>query len=791
MSLQLTGQAIDRKVINVIKEKSNNSEVAKMLHQIMNSRSYVDAQSSIDDMILVFGMELLNEENEKEANILFSHINNQNSNKEEVLNRKLSIALMKFSHFLEKEDTAEARSELSLLKDLIKRLPENERLEYEESLKVYDMMLGIREPENTKANEEYTKMLIEAMEESIDEDDDDVTETRGADIVGSKTRDRILAEKRKNNPKKKKTPKVKSDEDAQISQGMAMMEYGMKMGRLANAIENKVSLSDFKSKMQSDVNKAHVYMIDYTNEVVKVMNRLTYNSVNQSMKTILSAQSFFVEFTNENYDKNNKLSQSLFNFILNLSDIRNKHKLELSKAVKKSKTKETNYWKEKCVEFEMPNIDMEDMSSMLSFFERSDSCVETEKTIYKANKLEPIKYHNYKSIANSLKKNEAVIMIIRSMSDNEPSYKALVAKNKLASPAWVSIGNDINIETTGFKKHESSLEVMNDPSSFNIYFEELANVLGENISDVAVINDGVFHKINLGSLYHAGKNKYLSELYSFTVARDVNFFNYEDLSLEKNDHITLCGASDFQEVSKNTQLKGTTFKDLPQVVDELNEINALLSKNYNSSVLLDNDFTLNSFESQDNLDVLHVSTHGYYLPRYYFTSDDPNEKNIQITEVDDKPINLSKIESEEGVGASFYANLAKVNPMLQSGLILGGGEYINANTIERIELANTKLVVLSACHSGRGALLSGQGTFGVKNSILMSGAEYILSSTHEVGDYETLEFMKSFYSSLTSGESISQSYAIAVNYIRNDHPVIAPSLPYIWGAFILERGYKD
>jgi len=259
MSLQLTGQAIDRKVINVIKEKSNNSEVAKMLHQIMNSRSYVDAQSSIDDMILVFGMELLNEENEKEANILFSHINNQNSNKEEVLNRKLSIALMKFSHFLEKEDTAEARSELSLLKDLIKRLPENERLEYEESLKVYDMMLGIREPENTKANEEYTKMLIEAMEESIDEDDDDVTETRGADIVGSKTRDRILAEKRKNNPKKKKTPKVKSDEDAQISQGMAMMEYGMKMGRLANAIENKVSLSDFKSKMQSDVNKAHVY----------------------------------------------------------------------------------------------------------------------------------------------------------------------------------------------------------------------------------------------------------------------------------------------------------------------------------------------------------------------------------------------------------------------------------------------------------------------------------------------------------------------------------------------------
>jgi len=141
MSLQLTGQAIDRKVINVIKEKSNNSEVAKMLHQIMNSRSYVDAQSSIDDMILVFGMELLNEENEKEANILFSHINNQNSNKEEVLNRKLSIALMKFSHFLEKEDTAEARSELSLLKDLIKRLPENERLEYEESLKVYDMML--------------------------------------------------------------------------------------------------------------------------------------------------------------------------------------------------------------------------------------------------------------------------------------------------------------------------------------------------------------------------------------------------------------------------------------------------------------------------------------------------------------------------------------------------------------------------------------------------------------------------------------------------------------------------
>ena len=73
----------------------------------------------------------------------------------------------------------------------------------------------------------------------------------------------------------------------------------------------------------------------------------------------------------------------------------------------------------------------------------------------------------------------------------------------------------------------------------------------------------------------------------------------------------------------------------------------------------------------------------------------------------------------------------------------------------------------------------------------MSGVEYVLSSTHEVGDFETLEFMKHFYSSLTMGKSIQDSYQGAVSYIRDEHPIISPSTPYVWGAFVLERGYED
>ena len=55
----------------------------------------------------------------------------------------------------------------------------------------------------------------------------------------------------------------------------------------------------------------------------------------------------------------------------------------------------------------------------------------------------------------------------------------------------------------------------------------------------------------------------------------------------------------------------------------------------------------------------------------------------------------------------------------------------------------TKLVVLSACDSGRGAIRTGQGVYGLRRSFFSAGAETLVTSLWRVADGETSELMAS------------------------------------------------
>ncbi len=64
------------------------------------------------------------------------------------------------------------------------------------------------------------------------------------------------------------------------------------------------------------------------------------------------------------------------------------------------------------------------------------------------------------------------------------------------------------------------------------------------------------------------------------------------------------------------------------------------------------------------------------------------------------------------------------------------------------------LVTLSACDTGRGKLLRGEGLLGLSRAFRLAGARTLLVSLWEVDDAATSELMDEFYAEWTGGKTI-------------------------------------
>lgn len=121
-----------------------------------------------------------------------------------------------------------------------------------------------------------------------------------------------------------------------------------------------------------------------------------------------------------------------------------------------------------------------------------------------------------------------------------------------------------------------------------------------------------------------------------------------------------------------------------------------------------------------------------------------------------------------------------------SSLILnaGGGEdgYLTMREVFDLKL-NADLVVLSACKSGLGQRIRGEGVNGLSRSFLGAGAASVLVSLWNVSDRSTSDFMTSFYREM---ETAKLSKAAALKAARRKMILGQKySHPYYWSPFIL------
>ncbi len=210
---------------------------------------------------------------------------------------------------------------------------------------------------------------------------------------------------------------------------------------------------------------------------------------------------------------------------------------------------------------------------------------------------------------------------------------------------------------------------------------------------------------------------------------------------------------------RSAKLRGMTFDPLPGTSDEATALKALLGK---PTLLLDKRATESALKALRGPRLLHVATHGFFLDH-----------------------------TAEADGAG-----ALENPLLRSGLALAGANVrsgardtagaddgiLTALEASSLDLAGTRVVVLSACETGVGEITAGDGVHGLRRALVLAGSQSQVMSLWEVDDLATRDLMIALYGKLEAGTSRAEAIREAQLALLRD-PM--RSHPFYWAAFIL------
>lgn len=138
-------------------------------------------------------------------------------------------------------------------------------------------------------------------------------------------------------------------------------------------------------------------------------------------------------------------------------------------------------------------------------------------------------------------------------------------------------------------------------------------------------------------------------------------------------------------------------------------------------------------------------------------------KNEEVTEATFKNIELNNFRF---IHLATHGEINEFEPS-QSGLILskktgtellfGEDGFLNAREISQLDIP-AELVILSACNTGNGKVINGEGVMGLQRSFLVAGASSVMVSLWSIFDRSTPTFMNYFYDNLLEIEDDELSF---------------------------------
>lgn len=360
-------------------------------------------------------------------------------------------------------------------------------------------------------------------------------------------------------------------------------------------------------------------------------------------------------------------------------------------------------------------------------------------------------------------------------------YGALITKASSKAPELIIYQNGNYIDSSGFDYYYRHIDQqLKDSLSYISFFKPIDRALG-NATKVYLSPSGVFHKINVAGLWNQATKTYVADKLTIQIVLNTSDYKRQkSAATVKKTTAALFGYPDFDfDLKARKQASGseraasryglTNLSKLPGTKTEVEEArNTLQKNNWHVSLFTDEHASEANLRTIASPAILHIATHGYFL---------------------------SDVTTSDKLLLGFENSKLRYNAALRSGLILAGvgpatSDSLNTNSendgvltakeAELLNLANTDLVVLSACQTGLGAEMGSEGVAGLQRAFTIAGARYIIMSLWPVDDTATQLLMTSFYKQFVLSADPEKAFEEARSFVRKTYPH-----PYFWSAFQL------
>jgi CHAT domain-containing protein len=362
-----------------------------------------------------------------------------------------------------------------------------------------------------------------------------------------------------------------------------------------------------------------------------------------------------------------------------------------------------------------------------------------------------IHFKELADIQGKLKPNEAAIEIITIKGPEKSTYIAFIIKSE-GNPEFIRLDEEKFLKRQ-FKFHQNAvIHQFPDMESYDVFWKPFKEKLPQ-AQRIYFSPDGIFNLLNLEILRNR-EGQYLgdeSEIVNITSLKDLfvepsTLHDLNGVLVGRPDYYTKID-DEFHSVDpKRSNIDGL-IADLPGTENEIHTVEKILKDNgFESTVYLGKDADEHILKAIESQSILHFATHGFF----------------------------NATENED--------------PMLSSGLLLAGagdttfyhGEdgVLTAYEASLLSLKNCQLVLLSACETGLGEVVNGEGVYGLQRAFKVANVNYIIMAMWKINDNATDKLISYFYEEMVRTKDVHASLRNAKVRLRQIYPD-----PYFWGAF--------
>jgi CHAT domain-containing protein/Tfp pilus assembly protein PilF len=417
----------------------------------------------------------------------------------------------------------------------------------------------------------------------------------------------------------------------------------------------------------------------------------------------------------------------------------------------------------------------------------------------------------WSEITQTLKPGDALVSFIRYGGDprhdrDQPAYVAFVARSGDVAPSVIPLGAAREIEALIDRLHREIQAEAEAPGRSRVLSESNYRAAGVRLRNrlwdplLSALGDAqrVFltpdHAVNLVDFatLPARQGGYLVEhgplLNYVSAERDL----ISGPTAATGSGLLALGAPSFDRIPREPRLlaaatgahvfrggrpscsefRSMRFEPLPASLREVRDIAALWTKSGAGEVLQRTGEAASELalrQEAPGKKVVHIAAHGFFMGETCPSSD--------AVATGENPLLLSGI-------ALAGANRRQTAPQE------AGDGIITAEEISAMDMEGVEWAVLSACETGLGKLLPGEGVFGLRRAFQAAGARSVIMSLWPVDDVATQQWMialyrKRFSDRLSTAESVR---AANLEMLARRRSRGLSTHPFYWGGFIAVGG---